>query len=994
MTGGVRIGLFGGVTAWRDEAPVPLGPTQQRAVFALLALAGRPLSRDELARALWDDDPPRHAANVIQTHVKHLRHALDPQRAARAPSEVLARAGDGYLLRVDPEEVDALRFRRLVGQAREAHRSGDHDGVRRAAEEALTLWHAPPVADVPSLADHPLVTMLTEDRWALVSWYADVALRGGTPADALSAVEEAAAARPLDETMHGRLIRLYVALGRRADGLGCYERLRRRLAEELGVDPTPELRALHREVLREDAAVPRDSVPRSLPRDLVDFTGRAELLAELLAAIRPAGATGTAPVIQAIDGMPGVGKTALAVHLAHLVADRYPDAQLYIDLHGHSEREPLQPPAALDALLRQLGVPGERIPDAFDQRITLWRGELAGRRTLLLLDNAANAEQVAQLLPAEPGCLTLVTSRRRMAGLDGARPVSLGVLTAEEAVTLQRRIVGDRVEAAPEAAQDVARHCGHLALAIRLAAARLAHRPGWTVADLAARLHRAETPLRELALPGRTVEAAFALSYHDVSEPARRLFRLLGLHRGSHIDVRAAAALADLTVDDADEVLAELVDAHLIDEPSAGRYRLHDLIRDYAATLAATEPEREPAIDRLLTYYLHMAARCNDKLSLLGSRFKIDLGEPPVQLPPPPDPATASAWFGDEYLNVGAAIRLATDAGRDRLAWRLAQSVWSYEMIRGHSDEALAVGDIGLACARRAGEPPGVAAHLNNIAGIHYKNGRWDQALRYIDQAIAIRATLDDPLLHSSSLANKAGLLQRMGDLRGSLATAELAVQVGQTHGRRPTEFGIQLIIGRIHTCMGDFAAAERQFRAMLEAPPSSVDTAIPGAALAHLGGLSLYRGQFAEALEQLTSALADPDFRIPLFVALAMSWLGSAQCALGQPDEGVRQLRRALDMMVEHGENVGGCEVRSSYATGLQAAGDVEGALEQSRQALAFAERLGLPHHQARALDGMADALAGPDPGRSAGLRARADTIYRRMGVVRPVSLLSVSLP
>jgi DNA-binding SARP family transcriptional activator/tetratricopeptide (TPR) repeat protein len=335
---GLWVELFGEVRAWRGADVVQLGPAQQRAVFALLALSGgRPVSRDTLVSALWGDDPPRQAVNAIQAHVMRLRRALDPGRAARAPSEVLARSGDGYLLRLCVEDVDALRFRRLVAAARDAHRSADYEACYAAAAQALRLWRAAPVADLPPLAGHPLVAALVEARWAAVVWFADAALHRGIPGDALATVEEAVVARPLDESLHGWLIRLYAATGRQVDALGCYEQLRRRLADELGVDPTPQLRELHQTVLRgEDlrpAPVSRPShqLPRQLPAGAPLFTGRVVELADL-DKIHDASTV----VITAIDGMAGVGKTALAVQAAHAMAERYPDGQLFIDLHGYT----------------------------------------------------------------------------------------------------------------------------------------------------------------------------------------------------------------------------------------------------------------------------------------------------------------------------------------------------------------------------------------------------------------------------------------------------------------------------------------------------------------------------------------------------------------------------------------------------------------------------------------------------------------------------------
>jgi DNA-binding SARP family transcriptional activator/tetratricopeptide (TPR) repeat protein len=1020
----LRVELFGEVRAWRGGQPVHLGASQQRAVFALLVLAaGRPVSRGELVSALWGEDPPRQAANVIQKHVVQLRRSLDPGRVARASSEVLARSGDGYLLRLAVDDVDVSRFRRSVALAREAHRSGDEDGCFAAAEQALRLWQAAPVADLPVLAGHPLVAVLADERWAVVAWFADAALRRGRPGEALAVVEEAVVARPLDEPLHGWLIRLYAAVGRRVDALGCYERLRRRLVEELGVDPTPQLRELHQAVLRDQdprpvpapggpppamppatplpggsgapppprsPGAPPVVAPRALPRDLADFTGRAELLGELLAAVPSTDQPGTAPVIYAIDGMPGVGKTALAVHLAHLVADRYPDAQLYVDLHGHSDQAPLRPAAAVDALLRQLGTAGDRIPDGFDQRVAMWRGELAGRRTLLLLDNAATAEQVAALLPAEPGCLTLVTSRRRLVDLDGARAVSLGVLTGQEAVILQRRIVGSRVDAAPEAAQDVARRCGHLALAIRLAAARLAHRPGWTLSDLAARLGRAETPLRELALPGRSVEAAFALSYHDLSERAGQLFRLLGLHPGPDLDVRAAAALGNLDVEVADEVLAELVDTHLIEEPTAGRYRLHDLIRDYAAGLAADEPERDAAIDRLLTYYLYAAAACDIRLPASVARLRVDEGAPPPQVAPPPDARAATDWLTVEQANIAASVRLAVATGRDRIAWRLTQAAWRFLYMHGYVDESTALCELAVIAAQRAGEPHGEAAGHNNLAGVYFKRGRWDQALPHVDRAIDLRATLDQPLLQAGSLSNRAVLLQKAGDFPAALNSAGEALKIIHTYQPEAGGSTVELIVGQIKGWMGDEAAAEGAFRRAMDNSGDPLSEYRRREARYHLGELRLLRGRFAEAAELLYDATADWDEMSPMLRALAMAWLGSANCGLGRLDDALRQHSDAMALTRRHSEIAGECRVAVQYAVSLHAAGDIPGALEQVRGALDICDRVSLPLDEAHAAAAMADIYADTDPTRAAQYRARADELYARLHAVRPVSVLA----
>jgi DNA-binding SARP family transcriptional activator/tetratricopeptide (TPR) repeat protein/DNA-binding XRE family transcriptional regulator len=995
----VRLEVLGPLTLRRGPVEVGLGRGGRRAVLARLALsANTPVPVHELVDLLWGDQPPRHPHQLLQSYVSRLRLLLATSGAGRLGESVLSLGTGGYRLMLADHQLDLAEFRGLVCAARESEASH----ALGPLEHALRLWRDVPLADISQMRNHPLITALVQEYVAAGLRYADLAAQIGAHARSLPLLRSLAAAHPLHEPLHARLVTALAGAGLQADALAGYDTIRRRLADELGIDPGPGLTEAYRGVLRQEdpqpvpagrstpPTAPPATSPRALPRDLADFTGRGELIREWVASVPPADRVSTAPTIHAIDGMPGVGKTALAVHLAHLVADRYPDAQLFVDLQGHSEQAPLPPAAAMDVLLRQLGVPGERIPDGFDQRVAMWRAEMAGRRTLLVLDNAATAAQVTPLLLAEPGCLTLITSRRRLVELDGARTVSLGVLTGEEAVVLQRRIVGARVDGALEAAKDVARQCGHLALAIRLAAARLAHRPGWTVTDLSARLSRAETPLRVLTLPGRSVEAAFALSYQDLGEQARRLFRLLGLHPGPDVDVRAAAALADLDIAGADEVLAELVDTHLIEEPSAGRYRLHDLIRDYAAGLAADEPERDAAIDRLLTYYLHATAVCDRWLPSTVNRLLPDDGRPPRQVAAPPDVSAAFGWLTIEHANITASVRLAATTGRHRMTWRLAQAAWRFLYRYGYLDEVTALCELAVTAAETAGEPDGEAAGHNDLAGLHFKRGHWDRARLHLDRAIVLRATLDQPLLYAVSLTNKAGLLQYVGDFPGALEAADEASRVVQALPPGASHTSIEIILGQIKGWMGDEAAAERHFQAILD------DRTVPEfeyrrhEAICHLGELRLWRGRFADAADLLQSAVPSWVGAPPLTLSLSMAWLGSAYCGLGRLDDAVRWHSDAMALAERHNEVAGQCKIAAHYAIALHAAGDTSRALEHLRHALDVCDRLSVPIYEAHVTAAFADIYADTDPGRAAEFQARADALYTRLQVMPPASVLA----
>jgi DNA-binding SARP family transcriptional activator len=958
---------------------------RQKTVFAVLALAaGRPVSCSELIAALWSDRPPVHTANLVQTYVMRLRQVLDPGRAHRQPSTVIPRAGDGYALHISAEYVDTLRFGQLVAAARAARRDHDHPRVTQLAEDALKVFDTAPLADIPLLGDHPRVVSLTNERCSIAAWLAESALHQGRPGDALTAIEEAAAARPLDETIHAWLIRLYHATGRQADALATYERIRHRLADELGIDPTPQLQATHRTVLSNDptlspveltgtaesspqpapgATAPATRAsPRGLPRDLTDFTGRDHALNRLLDAIPILGQPAAAPFVLTIDGMPGVGKTTLAIRLAHLVADRCPDAHLYLDLLGHSAHSPLDTAAALDALLRQLGVPGDRIPDQVDDRITRWRTELAARRTLLLLDNAATSDQIVPLLPAEPGCITLITSRRRLVGLDGALPFSLDVFTTAEALALQQRIAGSRVQAEPHAAEDVVRRCGHLPLAIRLAAARLAHRPGWSVLDLAQRLRNPQTPLRALAIQGRTIEAAFALSYDQLTPDAQLLFRRLGLHPGPDLTESAAAALADLDLDHADEVLTELVDAHLVQERVAGRYQLHDLLREYAHQLVAADPptDRHTATSRLLDFYLYTSAIAAGFLDPHHTLpFDYDLGPAPRQTQPPADQAAATAWFATERVNLLAAIQLAADQGHHWHTWRLTRAAWRDLYYHGYDDDCLHTHRLAIEAAERAGEPHGVAVSHNDVAAMHYRRGRWNQALHHLDQAITIRVELGDRAPLATSLTNKANVLQRSGRYQEAIHTHQeaLTLKLALPEFDKRLLFGTYTDLGQTYVFAGDHAAAEKIYRQHQELTDQLDSDQQRTVGTFHLGELRLQQGRTAEAMELLSAALRNDTHTAatdPYLQAETVRLLGTAHRGLGQLQDALRCHQQAVTMMQDNATLFGECDARIELAATLHALADTPGSLDQYRTAFDIATRLNLARQIAQAADGI----------------------------------------
>jgi hypothetical protein len=542
----------------------------------------------------------------LQTCVSRLRRTL--------PGATIATNPAGYGIATTDGDLDATVFTRLTTQGRTLL-PGSPDDARRVLRKALDLWRGPALAGIDSRAVRQAAAILDEQHAVAIEDWVDLELDGGRDRDLVAELTGLVERFPLRERLRAQLMLTLYRVGRQADALAEYRRVRRVLHKELGIEPGAGLQELHRQILTGEVAgvsrattaagpplTPPPAPIRALPRTVGDFTGRAGLLdsssAEIMAA--PPG-----PLVRVIDGMPGIGKTTLAVHLAGLVGARYPDAHLFIDLHGHSDRAAVEPAAALLTLLRQLGLPADRIPAGVQERVALWRSELAGRRALVVLDNAASSAQITPLLPGNGDSLALITSRRRLTGLDGIRPESVRVLDEDEAAALFTRIVGDRAVAEPAAVREVVRRCGGLPLAIRLAGARLAHRPRWRVTDLLSRL--SETALPELVAEDRTVLSAFALSYAQLASAPQRLFRLLGLVPGERFTAPAAAALAEIDLDEAEDLLDGLVDVHLIEEPSPGLYRLHDLMREYAASLVTADgaDHAERAVARLLDFHLH-----------------------------------------------------------------------------------------------------------------------------------------------------------------------------------------------------------------------------------------------------------------------------------------------------------------------------------------------------------------------------------------------------
>jgi tetratricopeptide (TPR) repeat protein len=695
---------------------------------------------------------------------------------------------------------------------------------------------------VDSRAVRVAAAALDERRLAVAERLADLALAAGEPAAEIAAeLTPLVEANPLRETLRARLMVALQRCGRRADALAVYSHTRALLATELGVDPGPELVRTHLRVLRADPSLdaPAQVAPGpggaerplcTLPYDLPDFHGRDTDLDRLQVTDGTAGAV----IITAIDGMAGVGKTALAVHAAHRLAGRYPDGQLFCDLHAHTPgASPVDPEAALGLLLRMLRVPPDTIPEGLAARVARWRAELAGRRFLVVLDNAASAAQVRPLLPGTPGCLALVTSRRRLGVVEGASVLSLDVLPPADALDLFATVAGTgRVAAEPSAAASVVRLCGYLPLAIRVAATRLVHRPRWSVAELAARLGAETGRLGELTLHDRGVGPAFALSYACLTPRQQRLFRLLGRHPGADFDAYSVAALAGTTPGRAEDLLESLVDTHLLTQPAPGRYSFHDLLRDYARALDG--PEGAQPLAPLRDYYLAAAGAATDRIGADARRFHPVRTSAAAHLPPLPDLDAALSWLDSERATL---VSLATTDDD----WQLACVLRVYFEHQGHFADWRATHEHALRAAH--GDPLATTLIRFNLGACAMWTGRLDEGLDHFQRSLATET--DDPQLRATALTSMgmlAHLLHRDIEAAGYLRRA-----LEITHDNpRTTALGLNNL-GLTEGRLGQRDAALDHHRRALALARQAGSTAAERAVLLGLGETSLRLGLPAE---------------------------------------------------------------------------------------------------------------------------------------------------
>ncbi|MEU5835368.1 BTAD domain-containing putative transcriptional regulator [Streptomyces diacarni] len=807
----LRFALLGPVRAWRGDQPLGMGSPQQKALLAALLLrSGHTATAEELIDAIWGEEPPEQAKAALRTYASRIRKALGPD------ADLLVSESGGYSLHTGPEApLDVETAHDCAVRADKAASGGDRTQARELYGAALAQWDGEPLARIPGpYAEHQRIR-LEEWRLSLLELRLDLDLQVGCHAEAVSELTALTAAHPLRERLRELLMLALYRSGRQAEALAVYADTRRLLADELGVDPRPELAELQQRILEADdeltyqadeptAAAPTVTRPAQLPATVADFTGRTSFVAEL--GDQLAQAEGTVMAVSAVAGIGGVGKTTLAIHVAHAAADRFPDGQLYVDLQG-AGAAPADPEAVLGSFLRALGVADSAIPSGVEDRSALFRSLLAGRRVLALLDNARDAAQVRPLLPGAAGCAALVTSRVRMVDLAGAHLVDLDVMSPDEALALFTRIVGDeRVLAEREAAMDVVAACGFLPLAIRIAAARLSARRTWTVSVLAAKLGDERRRLDELQAGDQAVGATFELGYGQLEGEQARAFRLLGLAEGPDISLDAAAALLDRTQEDAEDLLESLVDTSLLESAAPRRYRFHDLVRLFARACAERDEqppsECDAALRRLLDFYL-ATARNYYVLERPAESLVHHLEtthHPGLAFA---DHGAAIEWlFAESSCFLACAAQMASGSTlRPAVDLLMATSALAEAGSYGRQYEQ---GAHSLKrVAQEVGDAHAEARARSVLTGMHLATGRFDEADGEAGAAGPLGQEAGDPISASYALNDRGLVANYQGRPLDAAHFLDAALQAFRSYGNKPAEASALCNLSRVHTVLG-----------------------------------------------------------------------------------------------------------------------------------------------------------------------------------------------
>jgi DNA-binding SARP family transcriptional activator/tetratricopeptide (TPR) repeat protein len=967
------------------------GTLQRRVLVMLLLEAGRVVPVSRLVEAAWNDEPPDSAEHQVRKTIAKLR-----SRIPHGP-DIIVTDGPGYRAVVDTEQLDLLRHQKLLKQARAFLETGETERAAAHLREALALWRGPVLSGSGGRVVDAASTALEEQRLTAAEQLYDLCIDAGEAAEVTGELRVLVDEHPLRETLRGRLMLALYHSGQQAAALDEFARTRGHLADELGIDPGAELTGLHERILRQDPSLTRPEravsraahrateAPHALPFDVPDFSGRSS---ELDWVCEAAGrALEGAPTVLALDGMGGGGKTALAIRAAHQLAEQYPDGSLFIDLHGFTPGQtPLSAFQAQGDLLAAAGIPSEELPTVPAGRAARWQSYMRGRRMLLVLDNAAASEQVRELIPASSDSLVLITSRPRLTGLDGAEWLSLGALPEPESQQILHNTLGaERVGREPAAARELLRLCGGLPLAVRIAAARLANRPQWTVQRLVDRLRDHDRRLDELTSEGRGVAGALLLSYQSMPREQRTAFRMLGHHPGRYLDAEEAAALLDTDVLSAEDMLEELVDVRLLEAREPGVYALHDLVRSFVQRVAQSQkaPEDEQAVRRLLDHYLVAAELACDTLFPGRRNFKDadEEGREPYDFD---HKDKALQWLDQHRESLLAAVDAAYQEGLLWHAARLPRELGFHSSIRAYDASANAALEKGVSASRQLGDRSLTRLNLMNLAMGKWRLGQLGEAVARLEEAVDLSRQMDD--VHS-----EAECRARLGQACNSMGELERALQLCQEANARAQELGFTRLDGSslstlslVQVRLGLFDEAVASARRAVAIFDSIEEIQLSVDALSNLSQAIERLGRFEEALAWAEAALERcQHMSMPSVLPLVLARRAEVLAHMGELDEAAGSADHALARAASSTDDIHRATVHLSVGRVRYAQGDLDTAHAQQLLAHEMASRMELRYDEACALWGLGrTAEARGDAQLAQRHRSAADHLFSLMKV------------
>ncbi|WP_410614243.1 tetratricopeptide repeat protein [Amycolatopsis sp. lyj-109] len=929
----------------------PGGPRLRATLALLAAYAGRPVSVSLIVSELWGPEPPPDAERTVRTYVSRLRRALP------AVAPLIRTRTPGYVL-VEPETVDVVRFRQLARDGHTALVGGSAEVARERLSSALGLWRGTAYHEFDGVAAlESERTRLTRERLDVVQDRIDADLSVGLGGELIAELTDLTTAHAGHERLWGQLMTALYRAGRQADALDAFRRAQHELVERAGVDPSPALTELQRRILAHDSRLlaaarsePAPARPAQLPPAVPGFIGRdGELAALDVVAEDP-----EVSAVVAICGTAGVGKTALAVRWSHRVAARFPDGQLYVDLQGFDPDGALPAEEALRGFLTAFGVTDHQ-PGTLPEQVARYRSLTAGKRVLVVLDNARDAAHVRPLLPAGPGSAVVVTSRDSLAGLvarDGARRIGLDVLGGDESVELLRQLIGDRI-AGPAELQDLAAHCARLPLALRVAAELVARRGRVGLEDLADERHRLD--MLEAGADAETaVRAVFSWSERHLPPAANRLFWLLGLHPGQAADSEAIAALAGVGTRGGRQLLDVLAGAHLVEVAGPNRWRMHDLLRAFARERAdqlLPEPDRRSALKNLYEFYLSHALAAMDAVFPETVRWRHEEAEP--ARPAPTSAVAAKSWLDTERLTLVAITRTA-DGELSAYAVKLARAIDQYLSVGYYNADAFSVHRRALWAAERLGDQSGQARGLLELGRSHARSGNYGDADEHYRRALELFRRLGD-------LAGEARALIALGHNEGrvrryhdALASYGRALTLSREAGDRVQEAVALASTGQVHHSMGrheDAVSCYRQAATIYEETGQRVGQ---GRILNDLGSALQSYGRLTEAYDHHQRALRIlHDIGDRAAEAISHTDLGRIHSRWGRHAEALEHHRQAIAVFRRIGDPVGETEVLVNLGSAYELMGRHTDAADAHQQAQTLAAKLGDRRLECTALNG-----------------------------------------